>query len=76
MNRYAVDVKMVVKKYVFYLFTFLGHYRVVELLLRNKSNVDHQTKTGCTPLMEATRLKNQSFYIIYLTDWLTRFHYF
>jgi ankyrin repeat domain-containing protein 17 len=32
-----------------------GHPSVVELLLQRKSNADHQTKTGCTPLMEATR---------------------
>ena len=28
---------------------------MVELLIEHKSDVDHQTKTGCTPLMEATR---------------------
>jgi hypothetical protein len=32
-----------------------GHHEVVELLLDQDSHVDHQTKTGCTPLMEATR---------------------
>ena len=32
-----------------------GHTNVVQLLVSNKSNIDHQTKTGCTPLMEATR---------------------
>lgn len=32
-----------------------GHDKVVQLLLENRSNIDHQTKTGCTPLMEATR---------------------
>ena len=34
---------------------YLGHKDVVLLLLQSHSNVDHQTKTGCTPLMEATR---------------------
>lgn len=34
---------------------FSGHVGVVELLLKHSSKVDHQTKTGCTPLMEATR---------------------
>ena len=28
---------------------------MVDLLLKHNSKVDHQTKTGCTPLMEATR---------------------
>lgn len=37
------------------LVTPLGHKEVVLLLLESKSNIDHQTKTGCTPLMEATR---------------------
>ena len=32
-----------------------GHERVVQLLLGRGSAVNHQTKTGCTPLMEATR---------------------
>ena len=32
-----------------------GHENVVTLLLDRLSNVNHQTKTGCTPLMEATR---------------------
>ena len=32
-----------------------GHVDVVNLLLKHNSKVDHQTKTGCTPLMEATR---------------------
>lgn len=32
-----------------------GHEDVVSLLISRKSNVNHQTKTGCTPLMEATR---------------------
>ena len=27
----------------------------MEHLLKHNSKVDHQTKTGCTPLMEATR---------------------
>lgn len=33
-----------------------GHVEVVDLLLKHSSKGDHQTKTGCTPLMEATRL--------------------
>ena len=33
-----------------------GHVEVVDLLLKHNSKGDHQTKTGCTPLMEATRL--------------------
>ena len=33
-----------------------GHEEVVSLLIERNSNVNHQTKTGCTPLMEATRL--------------------
>ena len=32
-----------------------GHEEVVSLLIERNSNVNHQTKTGCTPLMEATR---------------------
>lgn len=32
-----------------------GHEEVVSLLIHRNSNVNHQTKTGCTPLMEATR---------------------
>ena len=32
-----------------------GHEEVVSLLIDRNSNVNHQTKTGCTPLMEATR---------------------
>ena len=32
-----------------------GHTKIVELLLQRNAHVDHQTKTGCTPLMEATR---------------------
>ena len=32
-----------------------GHTKIVELLLTRGAHVDHQTKTGCTPLMEATR---------------------
>ena len=32
-----------------------GHESVVQLLIDKSSNVNHQTKTGCTPLMEATR---------------------
>ena len=32
-----------------------GHHRVVKLLQERGSSVNHQTKTGCTPLMEATR---------------------
>ncbi len=32
-----------------------GHENVVQLLVERNSNVNHQTKTGCTPLMEATR---------------------
>lgn len=38
-----------------YYYNILGHKNVVLLLLDAKSNIDHQTKTGCTPLMEATR---------------------
>ena len=33
-----------------------GHNEVVQLLIERHSSVNHQTKTGCTPLMEATRL--------------------
>ena len=33
-----------------------GHEGVVGLLLEKQSSINHQTKTGCTPLMEATRL--------------------
>eukprot|EP00731_Ephydatia_muelleri_P037166 Em0406g1a len=32
-----------------------GHRNVVELLLRNHSNIEHQNKAGCTPLMLAAR---------------------
>ena len=32
-----------------------GHEGVVKLLLERQSSINHQTKTGCTPLMEATR---------------------
>ena len=32
-----------------------GHDDVVCLLLERQSCINHQTKTGCTPLMEATR---------------------
>ena len=32
-----------------------GHLQVVRLLQERGSTVNHQTKTGCTPLMEATR---------------------
>ena len=32
-----------------------GHEDVVQLLILRNSSVNHQTKTGCTPLMEATR---------------------
>lgn len=36
-----------------------GHEEVVSLLIDRKSNVNHQTKTGCTPLMEATRYQRK-----------------
>ncbi len=32
-----------------------GHRDVVELLLDNASNIEHQNKAGCTPLMLAAR---------------------
>ena len=32
-----------------------GHSDIVNLLIEHGSNLNHQTKTGCTPLMEATR---------------------
>ena len=32
-----------------------GHEGLVTQLIAMNSNVNHQTKTGCTPLMEATR---------------------
>eukprot|EP00795_Rhopilema_esculentum_P016779 gene16779-8239_t len=32
-----------------------GHHDVVELLLAHKSNLEHRTKDGCTPLMLAAR---------------------
>ena len=32
-----------------------GHRNVVELLLRNHSNIEHQNKAGCPPLMLAAR---------------------
>ena len=32
-----------------------GHKDVVELLLKNESNIEHQNKAGCTPLMLAAR---------------------
>ena len=32
-----------------------GHNDIVNLLIEHGSNLNHQTKTGCTPLMEATR---------------------
>ncbi len=33
-----------------------GHRDVVNLLLKNVSNIEHQNKAGCTPLMLAARL--------------------
>lgn len=32
-----------------------GHHEVVKLLLEHKSNIEHRTKDGCTPLMLAAR---------------------
>ena len=32
-----------------------GHRDVVHLLLKHKSNIEHQNKAGCTPLMLAAR---------------------
>ena len=32
-----------------------GHHSVVELLLCYRSNIEHRTKDGCTPLMLASR---------------------
>ena len=32
-----------------------GHRDVVSLLLKNVSNIEHQNKAGCTPLMLAAR---------------------
>ena len=32
-----------------------GHHEVVKLLLEYKSNIEHRTKDGCTPLMLAAR---------------------
>ena len=32
-----------------------GHRDVVNLLLKNVSNIEHQNKAGCTPLMLAAR---------------------
>ena len=32
-----------------------GHPNVVELLLTYRSNIEHRTKDGCTPLMLASR---------------------
>lgn len=32
-----------------------GHRDVVNLLLRHSSNIEHQNKAGCTPLMLAAR---------------------
>ena len=32
-----------------------GHKDVVSLLLKNVSNIEHQNKAGCTPLMLAAR---------------------
>lgn len=33
-----------------------GHHDVVKLLLEHRSNIEHRTKDGCTPLMLAARL--------------------
>lgn len=37
-----------------------GHRDVVNLLLKNVSNIEHQNKAGCTPLMLAARLVQNS----------------
>ena len=36
---------------------------MVDLLLKHSSKADHQTKTGCTPLMEATRFALMTLHI-------------
>lgn len=42
-----------------------GHDDVVTLLLERQSSINHQTKTGCTPLMEATRYTYMYTYYMY-----------
>ena len=37
---------------------------MVDLLLKHHSKGDHQTKTGCTPLMEATRFVYVFYFIL------------
>lgn len=36
-----------------------GHHQVVYLLLQFKSNIEHRTKDGCTPLMLAARYERE-----------------
>ena len=38
-----------------------GHREVVALLLDHASNIEHQNKAGCTPLMLAARYVHNTF---------------
>ena len=40
-----------------------GHKDVVELLLSYNSNIEHQNKAGCTPLMLAARYADNIMYM-------------